>query len=432
MFLRVTLLHSLIKNLTNQNGDNKYLSKTKRNYTSQISQKLQQIPLYLQAKNKMNNQPNKDSFYRLVENELWLLYKHFPVNIIDKLDDISCAKFVYDNIKQKQATTSIFANSTDITVENIQSRVLQIKNYRNQLINLMNIPQVKQRTPEWYDMRKERLTASATAQAIGKGKFGNRNQLLQSKAFPDLEKWFPTTSGPMYHGTMLEEMTARCYSQRNNDMKMYDFGMIKHPNLDCYGASPDGITELGIMIEIKTPYRREVNGYIPEEYYLQMQGQMAACGLLECDFVDCKIDIVPSENMYSSQIKPDINVDHGIIVEDRDDNGNPKFVYSPPYLNTSECIKWKNDLIATERAKFKYIKVTYWKLYKIIATRVYFEEELWNSLVPQIETFWKDVLTLRANAPPVTSSAVDVNTLQNNKTHADKKPKYDFIDSDDD
>ena len=380
----------------------------------------------------------RDTFYRQVETELWSLYKHFPASTIDTLDDESISKFIYDSLKTKTQLTkdlikvNSISNITNIdNIQDIKKRVSVIRNYRKQLLNLQNIPQVKQRTPEWYNMRKERLTASATAQAIGKGKFGNRNQLLQSKAFPDSEKWFPTTSGPMYHGTMLEEMTSRCYSQRNNDIRIYDFGMIKHPSLDCYGASPDGITELGIMIEIKTPYRRKVDGNIPEEYLLQMQGQMAACELHECEFVDCKIDLIYNEKDYLELNAKDMRVDHGIIIETRDASGTPVFKYSPEYLTPEECIQWKNDNIkemSTGMPMFSVLKTNYWKLYNIIATRVYFDNDLWNSLEPQIRQFWNDVIALRSN-PELNNKKSQIVLDIDDKT---KKMKYDFIESDSD
>ena len=356
-----------------------------------------------------NNSPLKDTFNRLIENEFWYLYKHFPKVIIDSFKDDDCAKYIYDMFKKQ----TILDNNL-YSLDDILERVKLLRQYRIQLNNLLEMPQVQQRSPEWYDLRKERLTASATAQAIGKGKFGNRNQLLQSKAFPENDKWLPNTYGPMYHGTMLEAMSARCYSQRNNDMLIHDFGMIKHPKISCYGASPDGITEMGIMIEIKTPYRRQVDGNIPEEYLLQMQGQMAACGLLECEFVDCKIDILFNETTYLNDTKG--KVDHGIIIEHRDTLGNPTFIYSPEYLTPPECIIWKNSY------KEKYTKISYWKLYKIIPTRVYFDEKLWNDLVPQIEIFWNDVLLLRTQG---------IKRCKSKETdNKNKKQKYDFIDSD--
>jgi hypothetical protein len=174
------------------------------------------------------NQEN-DIFYRLVENELWNLYKHFPKNVIDNFDDTSCSNYIYDMLSKNNATYNSLSSKYDIY--SIINRVHVLREYRKQLKYLLDTPQVQQRSPEWFEMRKERLTASATAQAIGKGKFGNRASLLKSKAFPEDDKWLPTTSGPMYHGTMLEAMTSRCYSQRNNDILIHDFGMIKHPEI---------------------------------------------------------------------------------------------------------------------------------------------------------------------------------------------------------
>ena len=361
---------------------------------------------------------NSETACRTIDAEIWKLYKHF--NIADNFPVIECANFIYDNLKPA------------ISHESILERLQTIHTYRRQLKFLMETPQVKQRSPEWFEMRTERLTASSTAQAIGKGKFGNRNQLLQSKAFPENETWTAQTSGPMYHGTMLEAMTSRCYSQRNNDMVIHDFGMIKHPDLYCYGASPDGITELGIMIEIKTPYRRVVDGKIPEEYMLQMQGQMAACGFKECEFVDCKIDIIQTESAYTTLIDANLNVDHGIIIEHRDEKGNPIFEYSPEYLTPTGCIQWKKDYQQKmlENKDTRFTKITYWKLHKIIATHVNFNQELWDNLVPQIKQFWEDVLTLRKNPPAVVSTKKT--TSKSSGTKNNEASSYNFIDSDED
>jgi putative phage-type endonuclease len=379
---------------------------------------------------------HRDEFNRLIENELWGLYKFFPGDVIDSLDNLACAKYVSDIIKNKRSSGSGSQSQslhTDLaeylTINNIAERINTLRTYRNQLQALIDLPQVKQRSPEWFDIRKERLTASATAQAIGKGKFGNRNQLLQSKAFPENDKWLPNTSGPMYHGTMLEEMTARCYSQRNNDIRLHEFGMIKHPDLFCYGASPDGITELGIMIEIKTPWKRKVDGNIPEEYMLQMQGQMAACGLYECEFVDCKIDVLPNEYTYLQETRglKDGRIDHGIIIEHRDERGNPQFQYSPEYYTAAETITWRNTYQANMSAAkdTRFTKITYWKMYKLIATRVYFDEKLWGDLVPQIKQFWEDVLQLRSHGPSEKKPTVKKEDKKRGQT-------FDFIDSDED
>jgi hypothetical protein len=175
---------------------------------------------------------------------------------------------------------------------------------------------------------------------------------------------------------------------------------------------------MGIMIEIKTPYRRAVDGNIPFEYLLQMQGQMAACGFLECEFVDCKIDVLQNEAIYIESTKTNGKTDHGIIIEHRDTIGNPTFEYSPEYLTSEECIQWKNNYTKP------YTKITYWKLYKLLPTRVYFDEKLWQDLVPQIESFWNEVILLRTQGKPI--SIQSLKTTDKNS----KKQKFDFIDSD--
>jgi hypothetical protein len=351
---------------------------------------------------------------RIIEAELWRLYKYFSGDFIESLDVNICAGYIFNNLKDK--------GISNISLDEIISRVHIIRKYRQQLKTLQAIPQVKQRSPEWYEMRNGRLTASATAAAVGKGKYETREQLLKKKAYPESEKWVTHTSGPLYHGTMLEAMTNRCYSQRMNDMLIHEFGMIKHPEMNCYGASPDGITELGIMVEIKTPYRRKVDGTIPYEYMLQMQGQMAACGLLECDFVDCTLDVLTNENVYINSIADDVNVDHGIILEYLEGT-TPVFEYSPEYLRVQECIAWKNNYMKEHSATIKFTKATYWKLYKLIAIRVPFDNVLWESITPQIESFWNEVLLLREKP--------FVENVNNKKQKNGKsEPTYDFIDDD--
>jgi len=163
-----------------------------------------------------------------------------------------------------------------------------------------------------------------------------------------------------------------------------------------------------------------------------MQGQMAACGFKECEFVDCKIDIIQTESAYTTLIDANLNVDHGIIIEHRDEKGNPIFEYSPEYLTPTGCIQWKKDYQQKmlENKDTRFTKITYWKLHKIIATHVNFNQELWDNLVPQIKQFWEDVLTLRKNPPAVVSTKKT--TSKSSGTKNNEASSYNFIDSDED
>lgn len=254
-----------------------------------------------------------------------------------------------------------------------------------QVQHLVTLPKVPQRSPEWFDLRKNRLTASDLAQALGKGKFGNRETLVLKKAFPDK---FPfITMAPLKWGTMFEDMGMRCYQQNINKVKLYDFGLIPHPDIDCFGASPDGITETGIMVEMKCPYSRVCDDQVPEQYYLQIQGQLATCDLHYCDYIECYFDTFNDLNEYKI-LCHDLTVkNHGIILEFSHDN-SWSYLYSPEGLTVLECMDWAN---AHAGDKPGFVKMTPWKLRHIFHKSVAFNPDLWSELVPKIIAFWEDV-----------------------------------------
>ena len=335
---------------------------------------------------------------------------------------------------------------TTITLDDVEARLARVKNYRAQLKKLLTMPQVEQRSPEWYEMRRGRLTASAISQSIGKGKFATRNALLKSKAFPEHDKVFDSHKcAPLRHGIILEDMTARCYAQRRNNVKIHNFGMIPHPTLSCFGASPDGINDLGIMIEIKTPYSRKVGGAIPNEYMLQMQGQMAVCGLSECDFVDAEIVMNPNIDMYLSDhdISADATTDHGIILEYFTVQGERRFDYSPPYMTPQQCFEWamqKKKERSAEHGLENMLLLQAWRLVKLHVDRVMFDSALWDGLVPGIRAFWDDVIALRGTSsqPSISDTKEKTKTkthtkrvLQVDLDETDSPTKYAFIESDD-
>ena len=62
-------------------------------------------------------------------------------------------------------------------------------------------------------------------------------------------------------------------------VEVFEFGILRHPTIECLGASPDGISDIGIMLEIKCPWKRKKTETIPEQYYYQIQGQLDVCSL---------------------------------------------------------------------------------------------------------------------------------------------------------
>lgn len=269
----------------------------------------------------------------------------------------------------------------NVNEQDLVRRIKQVKIDRIKLEYLNSMPQVAQRSQEWFDLRKERLTASDLYKVLSESR--SKDALVKSKAFPETARF--TSSAATEWGKMFEPMALRVYRARRAGILVHDFGLIPHPTLSCFGASPDGITDLGVMIEIKCPYSREIlPNHIPEHYEAQMQGQMAVCDLKECDYIECqlfKYDDVQEYLVAAKRVEHPH--DHGVIIDDE---------YSPEGLSGAETLSWYQEKLKTTPNP---IKVVMWTLGHIQVQRVTFDEDRWASSVPKIERFWQDVLTAR-------------------------------------
>jgi len=274
----------------------------------------------------------------------------------------------------------------------ILERLKQIKGYRHVLQQLRALPFVKQRSQEWFDLRKDRLTASdlydaikggAVSLSLAKKKAGIVTDTTNYNGIPAL-KW----------GTMFEPMASRCYSQLYNDIQIYDFGLVCDKNNEHFGASPDGITELGVMIEIKCPISRKIiDDVIPIKYQMQIQGQLAVCSLEECDYVECDFKTFEDDEEYLQTIGPNSTINHGVIAEFMNDNREYYYLYSDATLTPREALlNIENQMASLEPLKIQqHFKKTYWYLNKINVQKVHFNKEKWQEVVPKIYTFWEQV-----------------------------------------
>jgi len=321
-----------------------------------------------------------------VDNAIWALMKSATPEYIDTAEESKIVKEVHD----------ILVRDFSITMCDtlIEKRLAQIREFRIMLIDLLKMPQVEQRSPEWHEMRKGRLTASDTATSIGRGKFETRKNLLKKKAFPELMPFI--SSYIMKWGTMFETVANRSYCQRNGDIKIHEFGLVPHPKVKHFGASPDGISELGIMLELKCPIKRKIDGTIPEQYEIQMQGQMAVCGLSECDYVECGIADFEDIEKYLEVIDPESTVDHGIVLE-YSDNGTMTYDYSPEYLTPTDAWKWAKECIKKETKHL--VKITPWKIREYFTQRVLFDPKRWDDIMKEVDIFWKEVEEMKAIGP---------------------------------
>ena len=306
-----------------------------------------------------------------------------------------------------EATQFICDELDGISIDVVKNRLADIRQYRAELKELLKLPLMKQRTTEWFDARKTRLTASDLYDAIKVSRDSSDSsvsiKLAKKKANIVAADTINYNAIPaLKWGTMFEPMATRCYSQKMNDIFIHDFGLICDTNNEHFGASPDGINELGIMLEIKCPYSRKiVDGVIPDKYKMQIQGQLAVCKLKECDYIECIFKSLESEEEYLC-IDGDAAVSHGtahgVIAEFYNRAGEYVYYYSEPNRTPAECLadirKIADNIISgvsSSEEKLKFSKYTYWRLDEMIIQRVVFNAREWETIIPKINSFWEKV-----------------------------------------
>ena len=288
----------------------------------------------------------------------------------------------------------------NISSQMIEDRIQTIELYKRQLNNLFKVPQFTQRTPEWYNERHKMISSSDFATAIGDGKFSSQKDFIIKKCSPlTTTSTFDANHEILSWGIKYEPIATNIYGKRNN-VVIHEFGLIKHqnPQYNYIGASPDGITENGIMIEIKCPYRRTIDGSIPTQYYYQIQGQLEVCNLEEADYIECAFKEYYSKNDYfndsdsTGKYTKDMN-EKGIIYEYQDGTNTRHYVYSPFLCNNEDLIKWIDE---TEKNlnNIDY-KVKFWYIKEYHCKRVYRDRQLFEDLIKKVKIVWEKILEYR-------------------------------------
>lgn len=290
--------------------------------------------------------------------------------------DIACAKF-------NLSSTLIMKNS-NFDKEIIQNRIKKIKHFKKQLDQLLSLPKIEQKSEEWYALRQNMITASDFAQALGDGKFGTVKQFYQKKC-DDSKKddAFSFKTNPFFvWGNMFEPVAIDIYSHMNH-VKVHNFGLLQHPKHSFFGASPDGISDLGIMVEIKCPLKRKISGDVPLQYYYQIQGQLDVCGLEECDYFECEfVEVKKKEELRAKSFASFI----GIIIYMTDES----YTYSKVGVDIDELFEWDQQYDTK-------LKRLYWYLNKYNKKKIIKNEEFLNEKFALLRKVWETILFYRNN-----------------------------------
>lgn len=306
------------------------------------------------------------------------------INTVNK-----CAKHVHDILMK------IYPSVNMNNLEFVKERIEKIRKNRKQLFQLKKIPFVEQRSEEWYNIRKNLITASDFGDALGIEKFGKKGdpkKFYQKKCGYDEPPPFDTASVFLKWGVMFEDVACNIYKSRTG-IHIHDFGILKNPRHPFLGASPDGINDMGVMLEIKCPYKRKItDDSILKQYYYQIQGQLDACDLSECDFLETKLDTYSDETSFFDDYETQYNVftndnmEKGVIVEISD----TEYLYSPHNAIKDDVQMWLNE----NRHRGK---VIYWYLDLFSLKRVKKNDNHINTMNIELEDVWNNVLKYREN-----------------------------------
>ncbi len=282
-------------------------------------------------------------------------------------------------------------------------------NIKKKIELLKNKPQPEQRTEEWYFERNTKITASEVSSLLYKipevcnlyletynispdtFKFKNTETLSPFDTKDDYiikkcnnffgEKSVYRDTPHTLWGKKYEDVVARFYSLHTQE-HINPFGLLTHSRLKWLGASPDGITDNGIMLEIKCPKSRKVTGVPPIYYWIQMQIQLEVANLDLCDYVECEISELTQEEFLS--IETDIK-QLGVVLE----TNLGEYIYPTSQSSKEEYLSWISENPDCTPS--------FYNIHKWFITRVHRNKEWFSIIKPILQTEWKNIKHLQNN-----------------------------------
>lgn len=164
---------------------------------------------------------------------------------------------------------------------------------------------INQGSPEWFEIRVGKVTASH-AQAIGNNGKGLENYILEvvAEMFSSSEKEHYSNEHTE-RGNELEPI-ARSMYELQNDVEVEEIGFAEYN--DFVGCSPDGLVGKDGMIEIKCPddktyFNLLMNEKIDNAYIWQCQMNMLILERKWCDLIFYNPNFEKSMKIF--RLRPD-------------------------------------------------------------------------------------------------------------------------------
>lgn len=167
---------------------------------------------------------------------------------------------------------------------------------------------MQQQSDEWFAARIGRVTASRVKDVMAKGRGKEPSatrknymmELLCERLTGNRAEGF--TSAAMQRGTDLEPFARMAY-ELDSGLMTVETGLVLHPDIDGFGASPDGLSGEFGLLEIKCPNTATHVATLQSsrhdsQYEWQMLAQMSCTGREWVDFVSFD-DRLPEPLQYA-------------------------------------------------------------------------------------------------------------------------------------
>jgi putative phage-type endonuclease len=176
---------------------------------------------------------------------------------------------------------------------------------------------IDQRTPEWFQQRLGKATASKIADIVARTKSGYsasranyRAQLVCERLTGVPQDSF--SSAAMQWGTDTEPQARAAYCF-HRDVDAAECGFFDHPKIQMSGASPDGLIGHDGLLELKCPNTAThietlLGKAAPAKYVHQMMWQMACTGRVWCDFASFDPRLPENMRLFVVRLHRDDNM----------------------------------------------------------------------------------------------------------------------------
>lgn len=151
---------------------------------------------------------------------------------------------------------------------------------------VLNLPQITQRTDEWYNARKNLLTASEVSSVLNISPFQSAKKLMQKKV-NNIDESKLQGNYMLYYGSKNEDIAIDLFKELYN-LEVHNVGLLKHEKYHWLGGSPDGVTSDDCLIEVKCPLKKKITHTVHDYYYSQIQVCLEIANIDTCYYIQYK------------------------------------------------------------------------------------------------------------------------------------------------